>query len=617
MPTQPNSGDRPRRSGLGGTLDSRLNGPIPRRSAPIAPILARLRRLSLAWQLAREAGWRHLVSLALFTALSSLLEIAGLGVGVSLLLGGQGGGASLGPQLPLRLPLQQGLALLVALVLVRGGLQAWIAIGREHLRSGFTDRLRQQLLGQVMHAPAVNLEQVGRGELLGLLMADINRSVYALDQGLSALQALLSLVLYASGVLLVGRQAAFPLALALLATAAAAMLQRSGSWQLGRLQTRLNGALQRTVGDGLHGLKAVRAAVAEAWLLRRFAEDNRRFRQVLQQTVQRQALFTALRDTLVVAVVGVWLVWGRADLQPADIATTLLLAYRSGSALGGVIGGQRNCLGALSGYQELCKKRALLRPPTEQEPGATLAPATRAALDRPAAWHALRWQPTSAGGAADSAATGLELQPGTLVAVVGPSGSGKTTLLDGFCGLLGEEHSHWCVQSAIGEASLSGPAGARQLRQLLAYAPQGAVLFEASLRHNLLLDRPQPSQLIEAWLRRLGLAHLLERAAGIDDPLPLALDHFSGGEIHRLGLLRAWLRDRPVEVLDEPTAFLDADSAQRVRAILLERSRQRLVLVSTHDTELIQQADRVVRLKASDREQAERQHHHHPSGARS
>jgi ABC-type transport system involved in cytochrome bd biosynthesis fused ATPase/permease subunit len=113
----------------------------------------------------------------------------------------------------------------------------------------------------------------------------------------------------------------------------------------------------------------------------------------------------------------------------------------------------------------------------------------------------------------------------------------------------------------------------------------------------------------------LGLAHLLERAAGIDDPLPLALDHFSGGEIHRLGLLRAWLRDRPVEVLDEPTAFLDAESAQRVRAILLERSRQRLVLVSTHDAELIQQADRVVRLKASDREQAERQHH--PSGARS
>ena len=104
--------------------------------------------------------------------------------------------------------------------------------------------------------------------------------------------------------------------------------------------------------------------------------------------------------------------------------------------------------------------------------------------------------------------------------------------------------------------------------------------------------------------------------AGSVDPDQAAQRQGSVDDVaQELGLLRAWLRDRPVEVLDEPTAFLDAESAQRVRAILLERSRQRLVLVSTHDAELIQQADRVVRLKASDRERAERQHH--PSGARS
>ncbi len=67
--------------------------------------------------------------------------------------------------------------------------------------------------------------------------------------------------------------------------------------------------------------------------------------------------------------------------------------------------------------------------------------------------------------------------------------------------------------------------------------------------------------------------------------------------------------DRPVEVLDEPTAFLDAESAQRVRAILAERARKRLVLVSTHDPELIKQAGKVLRLQVSDRQQAERLHH--------
>lgn len=556
-------------------------------------------------RLAQEAGWRHLGILALFTGLSSLLDIAGLGIGVSLLLG-TGPATSL--QLPIRLTLQQGLVLLVPLMLLRGGLQALIAIGQERLRSGFTDRLRQQLLSQVVHASSLQLEQLGRGELMGLLMADISRSVLTLDQAIRMLQALLALALYAIGVVVVGRAAAVPLLLALIATGAAAMLQRSGSWQLGRMQTNLNGAIQRTVGDGLHGLKAVRAAAAEIWLLQRFTHENALFRNVLRQTVQRQALFTVWRDTLVVLVVGVWLIWGRGDLAPAAIATTLLLAYRTGTSLSAVISAQRLSLGSLPGYEELCKRRSMLMPTPGQQQGRTAGSSTLRAMECSSAWESLQWTGSPSGNKEDS----VVLQPGTLVAVVGPSGSGKTTLLDRFCGLLGEENSRWLIQGRDGDITLSGSVGARQLRQLLAYAPQEAVLFEASLRHNLLLDQEQPNELIHSWIERLGLQYLLQRPGGLDDPIPLALDHFSGGEIHRLGLLRAWLRNRPVEVLDEPTAFLDAESAELVRSILVERSRERLVLVSTHDPDLIAQADRVVHLEASNRKIAEMQHHGSP-----
>ena len=565
-------------------------------------IFARFRRWSLVVRLAQEAGWQHLGSLALFTGLSSLIDIAGLGIGVSLLLGA---GPATSLQLPIRLTLQQGLALLVQLMLLRGGLQALIAIGQERLRSGFTDRLRQQLFSQVVHASSLQLEQLGRGELMGLLMADISRSVLTLDQAIRMLQALLSLALYATGVGVVGRAAAVPLLLALIATGVAAMLQRSGSWQLGRMQTHLNSAIQRTVGDGLHGLKAVRAAAAETWLLQRFTHENALFRNVLRQTVQRQALFTVWRDTLVVLVVGVWLIWGRADLAPAAIATTLLLAYRTGNSLSAVISAQRLCLGSLPGYEELCKRRSMLMPTPGQQQGRTVGSTTLRAMECPSTWGALQWSCTAFGNIDDD----VVLQRGTLVVVVGPSGSGKTTFLDRFCGLLGEENSRWLIQGRDGDITLSGSAGARQLRHLLAYAPQEAVLFEASLRHNLLLDQQLPNDVIQLWLERLGLSYLLQRPDGLDDPLPLALDHYSGGEIHRLGLLRAWLRNRPVEVLDEPTAFLDAESAERVRRILLERSRDRLVLVSTHDPDLINQADQIVQLEASNREVAEMQHH--------
>ena len=55
-----------------------------------------------------------------------------------------------------------------------------------------------------------------------------------------------------------------------------------------------------------------------------------------------------------------------------------------------------------------------------------------------------------------------------------------------------------------------------------------------------------------------------------------------------------------MEVLDEPTAFLDAESAAKVRAVISERAQTRLVLVSTHDPELLAQADQVISLGSSE-----------------
>lgn len=562
---------------------------------PLPAILRRWNRATALRRLAREAGWRHLVSLGVLSSLSSVLEITGLGIGVSVLLG-TGTGSKL--RLPFPLSLEQGLIVLILLMLLRGGLQALVAIGQERLRSGFTDRLRQQLLSLVLHASSRQLARVGRGELLGLLMANISRSVLALDQGVRTLQALLALLLYATGVLVVGQAAAVPLLLALAATGAAALLQRSGSWQLGRLQTHLNGALQRTVGDGLHGLKAVRAAAAETWLLNRFADDNQRFRRVLRQSVQRQALFGSLRDCLVVVVVGVWLIWSRSDLQPAVVATTLLLAYRTAGSLSAVINAQRLCLGALPGYEELCKRRLLLVPGQSDPLPTAMAPQQLEATSTPL--RALCWCSTDP----ERAEEMVELSTGRLVAVVGPSGCGKTTRLDRVCGLLDEEASRWTLQTATEQRQLNGADGARLLRRHIAYAPQDAVLFEASLRHNLCFDQVVSPSTLEAWFERLGLSHLLRRREGLEEPLALAMDPFSGGEIHRLGLLRAWLRDQPVEVLDEPTAFLDEQAAQAVRSILLERVQHKLVLVSTHDPELMRLADQIIHLPVQEKELA-------------
>ena len=315
--------------------------PALNRSGP--PPLARLRQIQLLKALAREAGWRHLAWLSGLSILSSLLDIAGLGLAVTLLLGNGSRGMIQG------LPVAGSLGILVSLILLRGVIQAQVAIQRERLRSGFTDRLRQQLLHQVFEASSAQLERLGRGELLALLMADINRTALSLDQAVRMGQSLLAMGLYLTSVVLVGRATAWPLLLALLATTAAALLQRSGSWGLGRIQSRLNAALQRTVGDGLHGLKALRAATAEGWLLQRFARETAEGRWLLRERVRRRASYNAWRDTLVVAVAGLWMLLQGEALTADALTTTLVLAYRASASLSTVVQARRLCLGNLPG----------------------------------------------------------------------------------------------------------------------------------------------------------------------------------------------------------------------------------------------------------------------------
>jgi hypothetical protein len=72
----------------------------------------------------------------------------------------------------------------------------------------------------VLAAPANQVQTVGRGDLLGLLVSDIGGSTLALDQGVRALQNMLALLIYGLGVLVVARNAALP------------VLRRSGAWQL-------------------------------------------------------------------------------------------------------------------------------------------------------------------------------------------------------------------------------------------------------------------------------------------------------------------------------------------------------------------------------------------------
>jgi ATP-binding cassette subfamily C protein CydC len=180
----------------------------------------------------------------------------------------------------------------------------------------------------------------------------------------------------------------------------------------------------------------------------------------------------------------------------------------------------------------------------------------------------------------DIALSSAHFVPGTIVGLSAPSGSGKTTLLERLVGL----RASGDARIAVGGIDIA-KASTAQLRACFAYAPQDAALLSGTVRENLSLANPAATE-ADLWAA-LHDACLDERVRG----LPAGLESWvgengaalSGGERRRLGLARAYLRDAPWMLLDEPTAGLDLMTESRVIEALrarLARSGQGALIVS-------------------------------------
>jgi subfamily B ATP-binding cassette protein MsbA len=189
----------------------------------------------------------------------------------------------------------------------------------------------------------------------------------------------------------------------------------------------------------------------------------------------------------------------------------------------------------------------------------------------------------------------LDVPAGHTVALVGRSGSGKSTLVS----LVPRFYD-----PSSGRLRLDGSDiqdySMQDLRRQVSYVGQEVILFDDSIRNNILCGMPDvPAERVEAAARA---AYVLEFAS----QLPAGLDTLvgdrgallSGGQRQRIAIARALLKDSPLLILDEATSALDSESERHIQAALAALLRGRTTLVIAHRLSTVEQADCIVVLDA-------------------
>lgn len=188
----------------------------------------------------------------------------------------------------------------------------------------------------------------------------------------------------------------------------------------------------------------------------------------------------------------------------------------------------------------------------------------------------------------------LELPEGSFTALVGPSGGGKSTIAR----LIAR---FWDVTG--GNITIGGKnikeLSIRQLSELVSFVTQDNFLFNCSLKENIRLGNPNATdEEVYAAAKAACCDEFIVRLdKGYDTPAGDAGKRLSGGEKQRIAIARAILKNAPIVILDEATAFTDPQNEDKIQKSIIALSKGKTLLVIAHRLSTIQNADQIVVLK--------------------
>ncbi len=184
----------------------------------------------------------------------------------------------------------------------------------------------------------------------------------------------------------------------------------------------------------------------------------------------------------------------------------------------------------------------------------------------------------------------ISIAPGEHVAFVGPSGSGKTTLAE----LMVRFFDVTSGEILLGGVNIKD-IPSDKLMERVSFVFQDSKLIKTSILENVRMARPDATreEVINA-LTKAQCADIIEKLPdGIDTVIGEKGTYLSGGEQQRITIARAVLKNAPILILDEATAFADPDNETKVQAAFEELSRGKTLIMIAHRLSTVKSADRI------------------------
>ncbi|MGW0951065.1 thiol reductant ABC exporter subunit CydD [Streptomyces sp. NPDC002545] len=492
------------------------------------------------------------------------------------------------PVAELRTPL-----LLLVVVACGRALVSWLTELAAHRASA---AVKSELRGRLLERAAALGPGWLSGQRTGSLVALATRGVDALDDYFSRYLPQLGLAVavpvavlarivtedWVSAAIIVATLPLIPVFMMLIGWATQSRMDRQ--W---RLLSQLSGHFLDVVA-GLPTLKVFGRAKAQAESIRRITGEYRRATMRTLRIAFLSSFALELLATLSVALVavtiGMRLVSGDMDLYIGLVI--LVLAPEAYLPLRQVGAQYHAAAEGLAAAEEIF---AVLETPVPDS-GTGAVPAGALAFED----VSVRYPGRSADAVTD---VSFSVRPGETVALVGPSGAGKSTLLNVLLGFVKPSAG----RVRVAEADLAD-VDLEQWRSRIAWVPQRPHLYAGTIAENVRLARPDAD---DAAVRgALADAGALEFVDALPEGLDTRLGEdgvgLSAGQRQRLALARAFLADRPVLLLDEPTAALDGATEAEVVDAVRRLSAGRTVLLVVHRPALLDVADRVVRLDGTE-----------------